>query len=172
MPPTAEEKKIHQLVRAATQGPMKKLKELLAEGVDPNTADYDGDVALVSCCHWGKHKAVKVLLESGADPNAVQEEGMTGLMAAASSFDGPDYLTCLKHLLDAGAALDLQDEEKQTALHHSLERGVEVVRLLVEAGAPLGIKGFLDQTPAQRAEALGYVEVASFLNDWTAKNST
>ncbi|MEM7561300.1 MAG: ankyrin repeat domain-containing protein, partial [Planctomycetota bacterium] len=58
------------LFKAAREGDLNVVKELLDGGIDVNTANAYGANALMFACSRGQVEVVKLLLERGADPNA------------------------------------------------------------------------------------------------------
>lgn len=64
---------------------------------------------------------------------------------------------CIKWMLQKGVDLDFRDEQGYTSLHSALERSAddraEVLKLLLQAGAPINRKGINDWTPAHMAAA-------------------
>ena len=73
----------------------------------------------------------------------------------------------IKLLLEYSNMLELnaQDNEKNTALHLACEDGnVEVVKLLLEAGANKEIKNKLDKTPIEMAKPDNYTVVHRILS--------
>jgi len=67
------------LHRAASAGDVKRVKELLEKGADPNTQDEKGRTPLYWAAYKGRVDVVKLLLERGADPNVKDGDGKTPL---------------------------------------------------------------------------------------------
>ncbi len=95
-----------------------RVKELLALGVDPNTADPWGRTALhmaVRYAYNGEADAlaiVQTLLAAGADLHAADQEGFTALKHAAV-YGYPDLL---RFLIAAGADVNHRTPDGQTAI--------------------------------------------------------
>jgi glutaminase len=70
------------LTWAASQGDLTEVRALLASGVDPGTADYDGRTALHLAAAEGQLDVVQYLLAAGAGPQPVDRWGGTPLSDA------------------------------------------------------------------------------------------
>jgi ankyrin repeat protein len=121
------------LVKAAEQGDVGRLRELLGAGVPATAADpADREfTALHRAVYAGHAEAVRVLLAAGADVNATPDRPV---IVAASA--GP--VEIVRALLAAGADVHAghgDDTALVTAARHG---GLEVVRALIEAGAHTG----------------------------------
>ena len=58
------------LIRAAADGDVGAVKELLAGGADVNVRTPLGDTALIRAAFFGRAEVVRVLLDAGADARA------------------------------------------------------------------------------------------------------
>jgi ankyrin repeat protein len=109
-----------------------------------------GATALLRASKAGDNPdAVKLLLEHGAHPNLPNVDGITPLMTAAGMGHGngasrgkfnteEDSLKTLPLLLKAGADINAQSADGQTALHSAVQKGwIKVVKFLAENGAAL-----------------------------------
>ena len=110
----------------ASVGDRRKLRALLADGVDPNSGDEDGTTALMAAAFAGQADAVRELLEAGADPNVQDVSGMTALMNCVMANGElelgethPIFREIAQLLLDCGADTLLEDEDGLTALDHA-----------------------------------------------------
>ncbi|XP_019614828.1 PREDICTED: uncharacterized protein LOC109462710 [Branchiostoma belcheri] len=99
------------LWKAADEGDTDRVKQLLAEGVNPNAADIWQE----SPMHWaalnGDHEAVSALLTAGADVNARDGIEDTPLHDAATR----GHPKCAEILLQHGADTGLRNKVGQTA---------------------------------------------------------
>jgi ankyrin repeat protein len=112
------ENKAKAFLSAASMTRVARIQELLALGVDPNTADPWGRTALqmaVRNANNGEADAlaiVQILLAAGADLQAADQEGFTALKHAAVY----GYLDLLQFLIAAGADVNHRTPEGQTAI--------------------------------------------------------
>jgi ankyrin repeat protein len=71
-------------------------------------------------------------------------------------------LASIRWILERGVDLNFRDEEGYTPIHSVIDRArddkIEVLTLLLEAGAPVDLKGINDWTPAHLAAARDDVE--------------
>jgi hypothetical protein len=112
---------------------------LLGHGADPNGADKEKMPPLSWAAirsGWVKHRNVKLaeaLLAAGADVNGRDKNGYTALHWAANRGSA----ALVRVLLDGGADVNAKTTEKHNAGRTPLmlAAGVEVVRLLLAAGA-------------------------------------
>lgn len=92
-----------ELIKAAEEGNIAKVRNLLAQGADVNTKDKDGYTALIHASMNGHTEVVKTLLAKGVDVNAKVagewNNGLTALMGA--SMNG--HSEVVKILLAQGA---------------------------------------------------------------------
>jgi glutaminase len=75
------------LTWAASQGDLTEVRALVAAGVEPGTADYDGRTPLHLAAAEGQTEVVRYLLAAGADPQPVDRWGGTPL----SDAEGNDH---------------------------------------------------------------------------------
>ena len=162
------------LRKAAQDGDLQTVKDLLAKGADVNAKDDKGKTALLwTAPARDNPEMVKLLIAKGADVNAKDNEGETALMIAASQ-SNPGILT---ELLAAGAEVNAQNNVGGTALMAAAFRAnVEEIKILLAKNADLkiqdkkgriaydvaqdGSKNYKDETNRKRfAEALKLLEV-------------
>jgi glutaminase len=70
------------LTWAASQGDLNEVRALVATGVEPGTADYDGRTALHLAAAEGQLQVIRYLLATGTDPQPVDRWGGTPLSDA------------------------------------------------------------------------------------------
>lgn len=130
------------LMKAAGKGDLARVKELVEGGADVNEVRRDNQTALIAAAQSGHEKVALYLVKKGADVNMTNAYGWTALSQAA----GAGHVACVKVLIDAGANLQIGDPVLASAIYRSydqspsperLQRTIEVVQLLVEAGANL-----------------------------------
>lgn len=91
----------------------------------------------------------RALIGAGVDPAARGRGGDTALMSALSSYscrEGTDLPTFVSTLIDLGVPLDPADKEGETAIYKA--RNLEVVKLLLRAGAKADVKNKKGLSPA------------------------
>jgi ankyrin repeat protein len=97
-----------------------------------------------------------------SDINDKGEDGVTALMAHSRLGKVHE----MDFLLQNGALPNIQDNRKQTALHHAVSMNSPVaVELLLKYGADKNIKRNDGQTALDRANRLGYTECIELLEE-------
>jgi ankyrin repeat protein len=121
----------------------KAAKALAESGADPNLQSYNGTSAFIHAADINQTSDyVKLLLQHGGDPNAVAnpkpgavenvQQLKTPLIAAAGS-----NLESVKLLVEAGADVNYDNDQYQSALHEACNfNRIDVVKyLVIEKGA-------------------------------------
>jgi ankyrin repeat protein len=131
-----------QLHFAAQDGNIARVRELLAEGYDPDAFDDLAKTPLQYAAEQEQIEVMNLLIEAGADVNAHDEAriGNTPLREVA----GQCSYEAAKLLIDAGADPTIPGWMGLTALHlsgkrHSAE-GKRVHKLLLDAAQRFGIE--------------------------------
>jgi ankyrin repeat protein len=97
--------------KAAYNGDMGKVRELLKKGVNPDERDSYGGTALHAAMFQKNMEIVKLLLEHGFDVNAIgPQNGYTPLHDAVWA----DNLEAVKILLDNGAGTNIKGKDGLT----------------------------------------------------------
>src|SRR5687768_6373336 len=141
-----------QIEQAVLANDGRRLRKLLARGVNlGRSARADGKTALHLAAGAGSVEIVNILLEATTRKalNKLDAGGHTPLMDAVEA----NRLDVLKLLIGVGADVNARDGDRgQTALRIAAGEGsLEVVKVLVEAGANPLIPGPLNLTPVDRA---------------------
>ena len=112
------------LFKAATEGNIKGIKQLIADGADVNAKNRDGTTPLQTAAIRGHKEFLQLLIANGADVNAKNEDGMTPLHCAAIGTSlnylsrggryGVDHKEIAELLISAGADVNAQDEDGET----------------------------------------------------------
>ena len=159
------------LMLAVWHGDAALVTAVLARGADVNHRNIDGATAL----HYAVDDAAKakLLLDAGADPDIADRVGATPLELAAGRDDSAQVVALLlAHGADArrvdgriggaapaaAAALLAHGTDPRTegALDLAASRGnVDVMRLLLDRGAPPDERGVLGTTPLMWAAQMG-----------------
>lgn len=119
----------------------------------------------IDAAMYGNLEVVKAAIAKGIDINAIGSEGQTALMYAANFV----HIPVVQALIDAGSDLDILSEdgglgEGMTALMHvagsffATGKRAEVVKMLVDAGANVNLKGEEGFTALMRAAVAGYAD--------------
>lgn len=106
------------LNRAAQAGSTRLVKQLLAEGANPDIPDRNGVTPLHWAAHWGEDDIVKALLQAGANPNAGQKQKWTPLHCAALSGGMKNRQGIISRLVTAGGKLTLKDKRGKTPVDY------------------------------------------------------
>ncbi len=115
------------LMRAAKEGRLDIVDELLSLGVDISVTNADGCNALWLACYNGSHEIIERLLAAGIDIDLQNGNGATCLMYVSSN-SKPDLV---KLLLEKGANAALKNFDDFSAL--DLAASVECLKLLRKA---------------------------------------
>lgn len=141
-----------QLYAAIRRHDVKLLRNLLANGADPNAAvrdDYHGDIPILLCAAGVQFvEGVKLLLDAGADPNAVMTGGQGGGGAE----------TVLNHAI-TGSDNRPYDDPKRS----SEEDRLKIVDLLLKAKADPNAASQGDTLPLYDAARSGNFEICQRL---------
>ncbi len=138
---------------AAARGDAIEIRRLLASGGDPGARDGHGRTPLHVAVFAAQGEAMRVLVAGGADPNAFDAQRYDVVTIAAVR----DDVATLGLALALGASpCTVTSPYDGTALIAAAHLGhVEVVRVLVEAGAPLDHVNNLGWTALLEAVILG-----------------
>ena len=126
-----------ELVKAATDGNIDRISELLDRGVDINYV-YNGWSALHQASYYGHEWCVTLLIDRGADANAKCYDSRTPLHEAVVK--GHEDIV---RLLAANDSIDINARDKygKTALHHAVLKGDEKTSdILLEFGADKNVE--------------------------------
>jgi ankyrin repeat protein len=131
-----DEEEAHEIVRAAADGNLARVQELLVAGADVNWVLYGSNTALMWASVRGHAAIVELLLTApDIDVNYKNGDGDTALMYASAT----DRIAIVEMLLDApGIRVNIKDNGGWTALMQASGSGraaVAIRRLLRAAGA-------------------------------------
>ncbi|CAH1249820.1 ANKRD1 [Branchiostoma lanceolatum] len=150
-----------ELWNAAGEGDTDRVKQLLAQGVNPNAAGgWYGPTALHNAADKGHVGVAELLLKAGAQVDSRDLIEATPLHWAAEE----GHVGVAELLLKAGAQVDSWDRVEATPLHKAADKGhVGVAELLLKAGAQVDSRDLNEVTPLHKAASEGHVGVAELL---------
>lgn len=124
------------LMRAAAEGDLSELQDLIADGSKVNTESPEG-TALSFAINNNQNIPALYLMSVGANPNKGFEEGHQSLlMVAAGRADN----RVVKALLAAGAEVNYADSKGESAISVASYKGhLTTVKTLLKAGADVNI---------------------------------
>jgi ankyrin repeat protein len=150
-----------ELIVAAQADDVLTVQKLVRKGLEIDYQAEDGETALVVAAREGSHRVLHWLLKHGADTTLVTAAGMNALQTACSH--GRQLAAQL--LLEFGADIEARTTKlAQTALHLAADRGeLEIVRLLVENGAPINAVADCGWTALTHAILKRNIPIARYL---------
>ncbi len=154
VPPSASEiARYAGLHAAAHRGDAAAIRRLAGQGEDLEAVDGRGRTPLHVAVHASRQDAVAALAEAGADMNALDGDAYDAVTIAAVAND----IDMLDTVLRLGAsAANVTSHYDGTALIAAAHLGhAEVVRRLIEAGAPLDHVNNLGWTALMESVVLG-----------------
>ena len=147
------------LMLVAENGDVKVLKFLIDNGSDVNHSTRGGVTALRKACANRQVFAAKLLLGYGADVNN-SGPSLPTLLASACTNNSVDIA---RLLIDNGARVDV-DDKGSTPLKRAIDNGnIEMVQLLIEAGADLSLVGSDGVHPILMALMQQHYDIAGLL---------
>jgi hypothetical protein len=152
-PSDAEVRAYAGLHAAAAAGNVAEVERLLAAGADREARDGNGRTPLHVAVYRKQREAARLLLAKGANANAFDRQRYDVVTIAAVADDVPT----LKLVLEGGAsAKNVTSPYDGTALIAAAHLGhVEVVQVLIKAGAPLDHVNNLTWTALMESIVLG-----------------
>jgi len=150
-----------QLHTASLDGENAKVKEAIAAGADVNAPDAEGRTALMLAAFNGHSEIVLMLTDNGASVARRDLMGRTALLYAAT---GP-FPETVKILLDKGSEPNVVDSDEHFSplMHAAAEGNLDVVKILMEAGANQDLKDVDGDNAESFARQAGHVAVADYL---------
>lgn len=156
------------IVVAASKNQLERVKGLLANNVDPDSAIRNGTTALMYASGKGYIEIIKTLLAANAFVDKTNNYGHTALIYA-STYGQP---AAMKELIKAGADVNAADRPGRMSLVFAVKKGnTEAVKILLSAGADVrGIKKtYGGKTALQIAQENGNEEIVKLLKAAGAK---
>ena len=153
------------------------LQKLILHGASLDEQDSTGKTALMISTNKGDINTLKMLIVNGADLDKQDTKGFTAMMIAAcqssihyskEKFSDPQFARCVDLLLEANADVNLQNEEKKTALLIACDcynGNQQVVISFFHAGSDVNKADNEGDTPLTCACYEGHDKLASILID-------
>lgn len=105
---------------AGAEGRLEILQMTLSQGADLTSVNRYGGTALIPAAHHGHVETVRELLKTQIDIDHVNNLGWTALLEAIILGDGgPTYIEIVRMLIEAGADINIADENNVTPLAHA-----------------------------------------------------
>ncbi|KAG2493568.1 hypothetical protein HYH03_008087 [Edaphochlamys debaryana] len=118
---------------AASDGKVEALRTMLAQGVSPNAADYDGRTGLMLAAVHGHEAVVRLLLDSGAKADQLDAFGNTAMAEAVKN----SHDNIIDIMLSYGATLGMEAMAVASVMCQAVFEGDLVkLRRLLKSGAP------------------------------------
>ena len=141
------------IAKAAAEGDYGSIESLALAGAGLEPRDRNGRTPFLIAAHQGQLKAMEALAKAGADANALDLQAYDAVTIAAVANDVPSLRTALRL---GNRATNITSPYHGTALIAAAHLGHdEVVRILIEAGAPLNHVNNLGWTALIEAVILG-----------------
>jgi ankyrin repeat protein len=123
---------------AGAEGRLEILRMTLARGADLASVNRYGGSALIPAAHHGHIETVRELLDTEINIDHINNLGWTALLEAIILGDGgPTYLEIVRLLVEAGADINIADENGVSPLAHaSSQYYAQIVDLLHNAAEP------------------------------------
>jgi ankyrin repeat protein len=139
-----------------------QVRRLIAQGVNIDEPDGNGDSPLIMAAYAGHTDIVRLLLEAGADVAAV-DPGMKATALHAAAYAGRTEAARL--LIQHGIDVDKQGPYNgYTALHDAIwQNNVETAQVIIDAGAGLSLRNHEGQTPLEMARARRRQEIVAMI---------
>ena len=119
------------IFRAASDGNVTAVQNLLNAGADMNAREHEGETPLMYAAVAGKNEVVKLLLDRGAAINAISSNRETALARAV----GVKQYDTVNLLLDRGADIEKSTDGSGPPLIYAAGGDdVKMVKLLLERG--------------------------------------
>jgi len=106
---------------------------LLDHGAEIEAVNEDLRTPLMVACENGRPNMTRLLVSRGAQVNKVDRYGRTAIILAI--LDGYNTMEILQILLDAGAEINIRDEDDRSALDYARDNNDEVEQFLISRGA-------------------------------------
>ncbi|XP_067936875.1 E3 ubiquitin-protein ligase MIB1-like [Watersipora subatra] len=154
-----------ELVKAAANGDISKVEELIqTQDADPNGV-FVGHTALQAAAQNGHADVVRVLVRNGCDLEIEDKDGDRAIHHAAFG----DESSVIEQLHAGGADLNARNKRRQTPLHIGVNKGhITVVKTLLELGCHASLQDGEGDTPLHDTISKKRDDMLSLLLDYNA----
>ena len=141
------------------------MRGLIGRGGNVNARDAIQDSAYLFAGAEGFNEVLRLTLAAGADVASTNRYGGTALIPASEH----GHVETVQILIAAGVPVNHVNNLGWTAMQEAIllnnggPRQLEVVRLLLEAGADPDIRDPKGRTALQNSERLGFAEIAALI---------
>ncbi|XP_056630096.1 GA-binding protein subunit beta-1 [Diorhabda sublineata] len=148
-----------QLLKAASDGSVEKVKQLLTKGA-PFTADWLGTSPLHLSAQNNHFEITEILLRAGISKDARTKVDRTPLHMAC--YEG--HINIVEILLEHGADINCRDLLDMTPLHWAVQNShIDVVAHLLRNNALIEVTNKFDVTPIMIAQQTGRSDIEQLL---------
>lgn len=162
----AEQAQLDQeLIAAAKANNVPLVAALIGRGGNVNAKDAIQDSAFLYAGAEGLNEVLRLTLAAGADVSSINRYGGTALIPASEH----GHVETVQILIAAGVPVNHVNNLGWTAMQEAIllnnggPRQLEVVRLLLDAGADPDIRDPEGRTALQNADRLGFAEIAALI---------
>ena len=137
------------------------VKVLIDAGADIEAKADRGSSPLLKASSTGQLRVVKMLIEAGAGVGVMNNDGKTCLMFAADA----GHTETVRYLVDLPQVEVNQADRSDgaTALHFACQKYPDVAQVLIDAGADIETKDYLEYSPLLKASTSGALDVVKVL---------
>lgn len=164
--PHKENRLNKKLFKAAEEGNIKKVEQLLNNGADVNAKGDEEKTVLMVAAKGGHSDIIGLLTDKKADVNAKGDDDRTALTMAAWY----GHLDIVRLLIKKGADVNAMSNEGWTPLVEAVFYGhITIVRFLIEKGADVNVETKNGWTPLMFATRGDHSDIALLLINKGAK---